>query len=149
MSKKEAVSHGVNEQTNDSWSEQANERANEQTNKESAKVSATDAHHSPFLFSWTATFATKELKDRSKQLATQTHHPRPWNPVSQEITNRKQMADQNIWITLVEELYLRTANGQVSVEMLVSSGVLSPPLYGIRRTRQSNHSNDGYEKSFF
>jgi hypothetical protein len=27
--------------------------------------------------------------------------------------------------------------------------VLSPPLYGIRRTRQSNHSNDGYEKSFF
>jgi hypothetical protein len=43
--------------------------------------------------------------------------------ISQEITNRKQVADQIIWETLVEVLYLRTANGQVSVEMPTSSGV--------------------------
>lgn len=45
--------------------------------------------------------------------------------VSQEITNRKQVADQIIWETLYEVLYLRTANGAVSVEMPITTNLSS------------------------
>lgn len=43
--------------------------------------------------------------------------------VSQQITNRKQVADQIIWETLYQVLYLRTGNGAISVDSLKTGEV--------------------------